>query len=225
MRFLLLGSLEVHGEHGAVRLGGVKPRAVLAMLLLHANEPVSAERLALALWGEDAPDGAVKTVHVHVWRLRKALGDPGLITTTPAGYCLRVRPDDLDAASFERLLEDGRQALADGRAERAATLLRQALALWRGPPLADLGGEPFARAEIARLEEQHLAALEARIEADSAAGPHDELVGELRRLVAVHPTREGLAARLMLVLYRSGRQTEALQAYQDARRALITDAG
>jgi DNA-binding SARP family transcriptional activator/tetratricopeptide (TPR) repeat protein len=225
MRFLLLGSLEVHGEHGAVRLGGIKPRAVLAMLLLHANEPVSAERLALALWGEDAPDGAVKTVHVHVWRLRKALGDPGLITTTPAGYCLRVRPDDLDAASFERLLEDGRQALADGRAKRAATLLRQALALWRGPPLADLGGEPFARAEIARLEEQHLAALEARIEADLAAGRHAELVGELRQLVAVHPTREGLAARLMLVLYRSGRQTEALQAYQDARRVLIADAG
>jgi DNA-binding SARP family transcriptional activator/tetratricopeptide (TPR) repeat protein len=225
MRFLLLGSLEVHGEHGAVRLGGVKPRAVLAMLLLHANEPVSAERLALALWGEDAPDGAVKTVHVHVWRLRKALGDADLIATTPAGYCLRVRPDELDAASFERLLEDGRQALADGRAEHAATLLRQALALWRGPPLGDLAGEPFARAEIARLEEQRLAALEARIEADLAAGRHAELVGELRRLVAVHPTREGLAARLMLALYRGGRQTEALQAYQDARRVLVTDAG
>src|SRR4051812_49270136 len=150
MRFLLLGSLEVHGEHGAVRLGGIKPRAVLAMLLLHANEPVSAERLALALWGEDAPDGAVKTVHVHVWRLRKALGDPGLITTTPAGYCLRVRPDELDAASFDRLLEDGRQALADGRAEHAAALLRQALALWRGPPLGDLRGGPVARAQNAR---------------------------------------------------------------------------
>jgi DNA-binding SARP family transcriptional activator len=134
MRFLILGSLEVHDEHGALRLGGIKLRAVLAMLLLHANEPVSAERLALALWGEDAPDGASKTVHVHVWRLRKALGDPDLIATTPAGYCLRVEPDALDAASFERLFEDGRRALADGRAEPAAALLRQALALWRGPP-------------------------------------------------------------------------------------------
>jgi DNA-binding SARP family transcriptional activator len=113
MRFLILGSLEVHDEHGVLRLGGIKPRAVLAMLLLHANEPVSAERLALALWGEDAPDGASKTVHVHVWRLRKALGDAGLIATTPAGYCLRVDPDEFDAASFERLLEDDRQALAD----------------------------------------------------------------------------------------------------------------
>src|SRR3954453_6657169 len=119
MDFLILGPLDVRAASGSVSLGGPKPKAVLAMLLLHANEPVSAERLALALWGEDAPDGAGKTVHVHVWRLRKALGDPGLIPTTPAGYCLRVRPDDLDAASFDRLLEDGRQALADGRAERA----------------------------------------------------------------------------------------------------------
>jgi DNA-binding SARP family transcriptional activator len=225
MRFLILGSLEVHDEHGALRLGGIKLRAVLAMLLLHANEPVSAERLALALWGEDAPDGASKTVHVHVWRLRKALGDAGLIATTPAGYCLRVHPDEFDAASFERLLEDGRQALADGRAEDAGTLLRQALALWRGPPLGDLAGETFAGAEIARLEEQRLAALEARIEADLAAGRHAELVGELRQLVAVNPTREGLAAHLMLVLYRCGRQTEALQVFQDARRVLVADAG
>src|SRR4051812_30552591 len=138
MEFRILGPFEVLDERGPVALGGIKPRAVLAMLLLHANEPVSAERLALALWGEDAPDGAVKTVHVHVWRLRKALGDPGLITTTPAGYCLRVHADELDAASFERLVEDGRGALADGRAEHAAALLRQALALWRGPPLGDL---------------------------------------------------------------------------------------
>ncbi|MEA2492261.1 MAG: hypothetical protein QOJ29_172 [Thermoleophilaceae bacterium] len=225
MRFLILGSLEVHDEHGAVRLGGTKLRAVLAMLLLHANEPVSAERLALALWGEDAPDGASKTVHVHVWRLRKALGDPNLIATTPAGYCLRVHLDELDAASFERLLDDGRQALSDCRAEDAAALLRQALALWRGPPLGDLAGETFAGAEIARLDEQRLAALEARIEADLAAGRHAELVGELRQLVAVNPTREGIAAHLMLVLYRCGRQTEALQAFQDARRVLVADAG
>jgi DNA-binding SARP family transcriptional activator len=225
MRFLILGSLEVHDQHGALRLGGIKLRAVLAMLLLHANEPVSAERLALALWGEDAPGGASKTVHVHMWRLRKALGAPDLIATTPAGYCLRVRRDELDAARFERLLEGGRQALASGRAEHAAALLRQALALWRGPPLGDLAGEPFARAEIARLEEQRLAALEARIEADLAAGRHTDLVGELRRLVAINPTRERLAAHLMLALYRCGRQTDALQAYQDARRMLVADVG
>ena len=112
MRFLILGPLEVRGEKGAVVVGGIKLRAVLAVLLLHANEAVSAERLALALWGDEAPSAASKTVQVHVWRLRKALGDRELISTAPAGYCLRVGPDELDAAQFERLVRDGRGALA-----------------------------------------------------------------------------------------------------------------
>jgi DNA-binding SARP family transcriptional activator len=225
MRFLILGPLEVRGEKGAVVLGGIKLRAVLAVLLLHANEAVSAERLALALWGDQAPGGATKTVQVHIWRLRKTLGDPDLIATTPAGYCLRVRRDELDAARFEGLVEDGRRALAGGQFEHAATVLREALALWRGPALAELAFEPFAPAEIARLEEQRLAALEARIEADLAAGRHAELVGELRRLVAVNPTRERLAAQLMLALYRCGRQIDALEVYQDTRRVLVNEIG
>src|SRR5437773_3547925 len=160
MEFRILGPLEVQGELGAVALRGIKPRAVLAMLLLHANEPVSAERLALALWGEEAPAGATKTVQVHVSRLRKALGDPDAVETTPAGYRLRVRPDELDAERFRRGVAAGRQALAAGEPERAGALFEEALGLWRGAPLAELQFEPFAQAEIARLEEQRLAALE-----------------------------------------------------------------
>jgi WD40 repeat protein/DNA-binding SARP family transcriptional activator len=225
MDFQILGPLEVRSEHGVVALGGSKPRAVLAVLLLHPNEPVSAERLAVALWGEDAPAGAVKTVQVHVSRLRKALGDGAVVTTSAAGYQLRVRPGELDAERFERLVERGRRALAVGQFEEAAEVLRQAEGLWRGPPLADLAFEPFAQAAIARLEEEQMAALEARVEADAAAGRHAELVAELRRLVAEHPTREGLAAQLMLALYRCGRQTEALDAYRDARRRLADEIG
>jgi DNA-binding SARP family transcriptional activator len=195
------------------------------VLLLHANKPVSAERLALALWGQDAPSGVTKTVRVHVSRLRKALGDRVVIATTPAGYCLQMQPDELDATRFEQLVEDGARALDSGRSEHAAAVLREALSLWRGPALADLAFEPFASAEIARLEEQRLAALEARIEADLAAGRHAELVGELRHLVAVNPTRERLAAQLMLALYRCSRQTDALEVYQDTRHALIADVG
>ena len=179
MDFQILGPLEVRSERGAVALGGLKPRAVLAVLLLHANEPVSAERLAVALWGEDAPAGAVKTVQVHVSRLRKALGDPEAVTTTPAGYRLRVRPGELDAERFARgVARVGarwRRAMPSAR----AVVLREALGLWRGPPLAELAFEPFAPAEIARLEEQRLVALEARVEADLARGSHAALVSEL----------------------------------------------
>jgi predicted ATPase/DNA-binding SARP family transcriptional activator len=225
MRFLILGPLEVRGGERPVAVRGIKLRGLLAVLLLHANEAVSAERLALALWGDEAPSAASKTVQVHVWRLRKALADPTLIMTTPAGYCLRVRPDELDAIQFERLVHDGSRALAGGQPERAAALLREALALWRGPALGELAFEPFAHAEIARLEEQRLAALETRIEADLAAGQHAELVGELRRVVVAHPTRERLMAQLMLALYRCGRQTDALEAYQDTRRGLVNEIG
>jgi DNA-binding SARP family transcriptional activator len=226
MRFLILGPLEVRDEQGAVALNGTKLRGLLAMLLLHANEPMNAERLALALWGQDASDARVKTVQAHVWRLRKALGDRrGLIETTPAGYRLRVRPDELDVARFEQLVVEGRRALAMGQPEPAGTLLREALDLWRGPALADLAGESSVSAEIARLDEQRLTALEARIEADLAAGRDSELVGELRQLVSVHPARERLAGQLMLALYRCGRQAEALEAFQRARTYLSTQLG
>src|SRR4051794_11860420 len=225
MEFQILGPLEVRDERGPISVVGAKPRGVLAMLLLHANAPVSAERLAMALWGEEAPARAVKTVQVHISRLRKALGDTDAIETSPAGYRLRVRPGELDLERFEQLAGEGRRALADGDPDRAAEVLRAALALWRGPALADLAAEPFAQGEIARLEEQRLATVEARVEADLARGLEAELAGELRQLVAAHPARERLAEQLMLALYRCGRQTEALDAYREARERLVAELG
>jgi WD40 repeat protein/DNA-binding SARP family transcriptional activator len=220
VEFRILGPLEVRSESRTLGLGGIKPRALLAVLLMHPNEPVHAERLAVALWGEDAPASAAKTVQVYVSRLRKEFDDSETLSTTPAGYCLRVRPGELDAERFARLVEDGCHALAAGEAEHAADVLREALALWRGPPLADFAFEAFAQTEIARLQEQRLAAVEARIEADLAAGRHPALVGELRQLVAGSPTRERLAGQLMLALYRCGQQADALEAYHVTRRVL-----
>src|SRR5215210_8506795 len=152
MQFGILGPLEVRADGRTVALGGAKPRAVFAVLALHANQPVSAERLAVALWGEEVPPSAVKTVQVYVARLRKALADPDVLVTTPAGYRLRVGPGELDAERFERQVADGREALAEGRGDHAAAELRDALELWRGPPLAELASAAFAPAEIARLE-------------------------------------------------------------------------
>ena len=225
LEFGILGPLEVRADGRPVQLGGARPRAVFAVLALHANQAVSAERFAVALWGEDVPPSAIKTVQVYVARLRKALDDPDVLVTTPAGYRLRVRPGELDAERFERRVADGRDALAAGRAEHAAAELREALELWRGPPLAELASAPFAPAEIARLEEQHLAALEVRIDADLAAGRHAELVGELQQLTGQHPWRERLHAQLMLALYRSGRQADALEAYRHAREVLVEQLG
>ena len=225
MEFGILGPLEVRANGRALELGGPKPRALLTVLALHPNQPVSAERVAVALWGEDTPPRAVKTVQVHVARLRKALGDPEVLVTTPAGYCLRVRRGELDAERFEHLVAAGRRALAAGRGEDAAAELRDVLSLWRGPPLAELAAAPFAPAEIARLEEQHLAAVEVRVEADLAAGRHAELVGELQQLTREHPWRERLHAQLMLALYRAGRQADALEAYRQARGVLVEELG
>jgi len=146
--------------------------------------PLARTALALALWGEEAPADATRTVQVYVSRLRRALGEPGAIATTAAGYRLRVRPGELDAGRFARGVEAGRRALAAGRLEQGGGLLRDALGLWRGPPLAELEFEPFAQVEIAQLQEQRLAALEARVEVDLALGRHAALIGELRGLVA-----------------------------------------
>jgi DNA-binding SARP family transcriptional activator len=216
MEFAILGPLEVRTA---------KPRAVLAFLLLHANQPVSAERLAVALWGEDAPTGALKTVQVYVSRLRRALGDPELLTTTPAGYRLRVRPGELDLERFETRVAAARAELADGRAEPAAQALREALSMWRGAPLGDLASAPFAAAEVARLQEQRLTAIEVRIDADLAAGRHAELIAELGRLTAEHPWRERLHVQLMLALYRAGRQADALAVFTDVRNVLVEQLG
>jgi WD40 repeat protein/DNA-binding SARP family transcriptional activator len=198
---------------------------VLAVLLLHRNEPVSPDRLALAVWGEDAPANAVKTLQVHVSRLRKALDDPEAIETTAAGYRLRVAKDALDAERFDRLVADGQRALTCGEPERAADMLRGALSLWRGKPLAGLEFESFAQADIERLEDRRLAALECRIEADLAAGRHADLVSELQQLAAEQPARERFSVLLMLALYRCGRQSDALAAYRTARERLLAEAG
>ena len=198
----------MRSDHGPVDLKGTKPRAVLAYLLLHANEPVSWERVAEAVWGEDATPDSRKKVQVNVSRVRKALGDPEILATGSGGYELRVLPGELDADRFEEGVEEGRQTLAAGDPERAAALLREGLGLWPGTPLADLTFEAFAQADIARLEERRLAALETRVAADLEAGRQADLVGELRQLVVDNPTRERLAGQLMLALYRCGRQAK-----------------
>src|SRR4051812_8468159 len=226
LEFGILGPLEVRRDGRAVALGGAKPRAVLALLLLHGNQPVTAERLAVGLWGEEAPEQRVRTLQVHVSRLRRALGGDDVLTREPAGYRLRLREGALDADRFAQLVDDGRRALRNGQAHAAAATLREALALWRGPPLADLAFEPFAQAEIASLEEQRVAALEDRIDADlEAAREADALIGELRALVAQYPLRERLHGQLMRALYRAGRQADALEAYRRARAILTEELG
>jgi DNA-binding SARP family transcriptional activator len=220
MEFRVLGPLEVVEDGQALPLGGTKQRALLACLLLRANQLVSTDRLVEELWPHGAPRTAAKTIQVYVSKLRKELGE-GRLVTHPPGYVLRVDPSELDLARFEELLDEARRV--DPR--RAAEPLREALALWRGPALADLVYEPFAETEIARLEELRLAALEERIEADLATGRHAERVGELEALVADHPLRERLRGQLMLALYRSERQAEALKVYQDARRTLVEELG
>jgi DNA-binding SARP family transcriptional activator len=220
MEFRLLGPLEVVERDRPVALGGVKQRSLLAVLLLHANQVVSADRLMDELWGDAPPPTAAKSIQVHVSRLRKELGD-GRVSTRAPGYVLHIDPSELDLARFDQLVDEASRA--DPRS--GAQKLRQALALWRGPALADLAYEPFAQTEIARLEELRLAALERRIDADLAAGRHAQLVGELEALAAEHPLRERLRCQLMLALYRSARQAEALDAYREARRALSEQLG
>ena len=225
MEFRILGPLEVRTADGEVSIRGTRPRTVLAVLLLHANEAVSAERLASALWGEDAPRNATKAVQVYIARVRKALGDHAQLTTTPGGYRLEIDPGQLDAVRFDQLLEAGRGNLAAGRPADAAAELREALELWRGRPLADLEFEPGLGPEVAALEDQRVAALEERIEADLALGDHPRLAGELRQLIRAHPLRERLRAQLMLALYRSGRQVEALEVFASTRRELASEVG
>ncbi|HET8759110.1 MAG TPA: AfsR/SARP family transcriptional regulator [Solirubrobacteraceae bacterium] len=216
----MLGPLEVLERDRVVALGGGQQRALLAMLLLHANEVVSGDRLIDALWGDDPPVNAAKTVQVYVSRLRKEIGE-GRIATRAPGYMLQVDRSELDLAQFEQLVGEAQRSDPG----RAAQTLRRALALWRGPALADLAYESFAQPEVARLEELRWAALEHRIDADLATGRHAELVGELGGLIAEHPLRERLRAQLMLALYRSGRQAEALSAYRQAQRELSDELG
>jgi YVTN family beta-propeller protein len=231
MEFLVLGSLEVVADGRSLPLGGAKQRALLAALVLNANEVVSTDRLIDALWGERAPDGAPHTLQVYVSQVRKSLRVPGsaepeaVLVTQGRGYVLRVEPDAIDLHRFERMAAEGRRALAAGEPARAAATLEEALGLWRGPTLVDLTYEAFAQPEIARIDDLRLSAVEDRIEADLALGRHADLVGELQALVAEHPLRERLRSHLMLALYRSGRQAEALQTYRDFRQTLSDELG
>jgi class 3 adenylate cyclase/DNA-binding winged helix-turn-helix (wHTH) protein len=227
MDFRILGPLEALDGNQRVALGGSKRRAVLALLLLHANETLSTDRMIDELWGEHPPAAAAKTLQVHISRLRKALGGGSaeVVVTREHGYELQVDPEHLDAHRFERLVGEGRAQLDAGRPEAAMPALEQALSLWRGPPLADLAYEAFAQREIARLDELHAVALEWLVEAKLILGRHAEVIGQLESLVDEHPYREGLRAQLMLALYRADRQADALQAYQDARRMLVEELG
>jgi DNA-binding SARP family transcriptional activator/streptogramin lyase len=222
--FRILGPLEAREDGRALAIGTGKQRALLALLLLDAGDVVSTDRLIDALWGERPPASALNSVHVYVSQLRKVLGE-GCLITSGHGYLLTLDPEQVDLGRFERLLGEGRELLAEGEAKRASNVLQAGLALWRGPPLADLASEPFAQGEIARLEELHLAALEERIEADLALGRLSELVPELEALVRANPLRERLCAQLMLALYRSGRQAEALETYRRARMTLVEEVG
>jgi DNA-binding SARP family transcriptional activator len=224
MQIRILGALQLDEGGQRVTIGGTRQRAVLADLLLHANGVVPSEQLLVDLWGEDSPPSAANALQAAISRLRRAL-PPGRLVTKAPGYALQIFPDELDVSQFERLIAEGSDALAAGAAADAARTLRQALSLWRGPALADFRYEPFAQAEIARLEELHLACQEERIEADLALGSAGTLIGELRRLVSEHPVRERLRGQLMIALYRGGRQAEALEEYHDVRSALADELG
>jgi DNA-binding SARP family transcriptional activator len=226
MRFRILGPIECYAGDRRCELGGPRQLSLLAVLLIHANRAVSADRLIDAVWGEERSPGAAKRLQMAIARLRRAIDASGqTLRTVSSGYLLAVPPDELDADAFVAGVRQGRRAVDEEDPARAVDVLGAALGLWRGPALAEVAYADFAQAEIQRLEELRLSALEARIEADLRLGRHDVVVGELDALVAEHPLRETLHARRMLALYRCGRQAEALEAYQAARRVLIGDIG
>ncbi|HET7744948.1 MAG TPA: BTAD domain-containing putative transcriptional regulator, partial [Gaiellaceae bacterium] len=219
MEFRILGPLEVEAEGRMLKLGSTKQRALLAFLLLHANKAVARDRLIDELWSDDAPETAATAIQVYVSQLRKVLGREVIATQAP-GYVVRVQDGELDLEHFEQLVARARTE----DPEEAAATLRSALALWRGAPLAELDAS-FARPERAGLEEQRLAAIEQRIQADLELSRHVELVPELERLVHEHPLRERLRGQLMLALYRCGRQADALDVYRSGRRLLDQELG
>jgi YVTN family beta-propeller protein len=228
LEFRVLGPLEVIADSVPLDVGGPKQRAVLALLLLRANEVVPRELLIDDLWGEAPPATARDTVKVYVGRLRRLLSSNGRsapLESRRGGYVLSIDPEQIDLHRFNRLAEQGSDALADGDAGRAAALLREALALWRGTPLADLADAAFVRGEQVRLQELRLAALEQRIDADLVLGRASTVVPELQQLARERPYDERLHRQLMLALYRAGRQADALDAYRTLRRRLSTDLG
>jgi DNA-binding SARP family transcriptional activator len=226
--YRILGSLEAIRVGEALPLGGAKQRAVLGILLVAPNRVVTTDELIESLWPERAPGKPQTAIQGYVSHLRRILdAERGfeVIVTEPAGYRLRVEAEDVDLMRFEEQLDLARRAAEQERAEVAAEGFRAALALFRGPPLADFAYESWAQPHIGRLEELHLTCLEGRIDADLALGRDAELVGEIETLVAEHPLRERLRAHLMVALYRAGRQSEALAAYHEARRVLVDEFG
>jgi DNA-binding SARP family transcriptional activator/tetratricopeptide (TPR) repeat protein len=224
MNYRILGPLLVSREGEAVALGGRRNTELLSLLLLRANEVVSSDRVVEDLWAGAAPSHPRKAVQVYVSRLRKTLG-PEVLETRSLGYVLRVGEGELDVWRFEHLVAEGRHALAAGEPARAATSLRHALALWRGKAVAKVMSEPFAQAEAARLEELRLCCIEAQVEADLALGRHADLVADLEALIDQHGAREPLRGQLMVALYRSGRQAEALEVFRQTRRHLVDEFG
>lgn len=232
LEFRVLGPFEVLAGGEPLSLGGHKPRALVALLLLRADEVVSTDRLIDELWADSPPPTAHASLQVYVSRLRKILeparakgGDGGVLLSKPSGYALTIDDHVFDLRDFERLVGDGRDELAAGRAPAAAALLEEALALWRGPALAEFAYESWAASEIGRLEELRVACTEDHIDAELACGRHGPLVSELETLVEANPLRERLRGQLMLALYRSGRQAEALEAFLEAREKLLEDLG
>lgn len=229
--FCVLGPIEARTQDRVLPLGGRKQRGVLAILLLNANRVVPVDSLITGIWGEDAPGRPLNTLQVYISNLRRVLeperseGQQRLLVTQDPGYRIQVTTGQLDMLQFLTRVAEGRSLVDENRYEEAAAHLREALALWRGPALADLADEPFAQAEITALEESRLAAVEVRMEADLALGRAEELISELDRLIIEHPYRERFRGLLMLALYRSGRQAEALGAYQAARKELLNDLG
>jgi DNA-binding SARP family transcriptional activator len=222
--FFVLGPLDAVVEGGPLRLQAEKPRALLALLLLRRNRVVPTAELIDDLWGDDPPETAASALQVYVSQLRKEVGPDRVLTKAP-GYSIRVEEGELDLDRFERLVGEGRELLERDDPKAAAQRLRDALALWRGPPLAEFRAEPFAEAAGARLEEARLAATELRVEADLRLGREAQLVPELEELVRAFPYRERLRAHLMLALYRSGRQAEALDLYRRTRETFVDELG
>ncbi|MGZ4201805.1 MAG: ABC transporter substrate-binding protein [Thermoleophilaceae bacterium] len=230
MDFRILGHLEVSNEGHPLPIAGAKPRALLAMLLLHSGEVVPVDRLAEELWSGEPASGGAKNIQVHVSRIRRALGDvpegaSGSIVSRAGGYLLTIGEHDLDLHRFEQGLAEGKSALAADQPDLALARLCEALELWRGPPLADFSYDSFAQGEIARIEGLHLGAQEDLFEALLAIGRHADVIEEARALVADQPFRERVRGQLMLALYRSGRQADALEVYREGRRALVEELG
>src|SRR5580765_3130144 len=224
LEFRLLGPIQVLVDGSSVPLVGARQRSLLALLLLHPNELVSTEQVIEELWDGSPPPTAQAGLRVAVSKLRRLLGAShrDVLETLPGGYRLRVEPDQLDSNRFEMLLDEARQ---EHDAAQAAKILEQALALWQGSPLADLAYESFVQGEARRLSELRLTAREERIEAELALGRHQSVVSELEVLVEENPLRERLRGALMLALYRSGRQADALEVYRRGSRLLVEEPG